>query len=156
MTPKSPLLVAMAPHGCPPNREVCKPFCFPLGSRHSLGRLQLTRFFHFFPTPLVTFDLECRFLLLEEWLSLLPGCLGGLSSEPGQRNENTPSPGVWGLRARSADRQPLPLRPPSSADTRAPPSGLMDTRRQGPDTPAGGSLCKQGEGPTELGAGGGE
>lgn len=57
-------------------------FRFPLSSRHSLEHLWLTRVFHFFPTPLVTFDLECRFLLLEEWLSLLPECLGGLSSEP--------------------------------------------------------------------------
>lgn len=57
-------------------------FHFPLSSRRSLEHLWLTRVFHFFPTPLVTFDLECRFLLLEEWLSLLAGCLGGLSSEP--------------------------------------------------------------------------
>lgn len=59
-----------------------KPFRFSCGSRHSWEHLWLTRVFYFFPTPLVTFDLECRFRLLEEWLSLLPGCLGGLSSEP--------------------------------------------------------------------------
>lgn len=72
------------------------PSRFPLSSRHSLGHLRRARRFHFFPTPLVTFDLACRFLLLEEWLSLLPGCLGGLSSEPGQRKENTLSLWLWG------------------------------------------------------------
>lgn len=82
MTPEPPLLVPMALRVCPPHGEV-HTIPFPLSVLGTLWDIcDEPGIFHFFPTPLVTFDLECRFLLLEEWLSLLPGCLGGLSSEP--------------------------------------------------------------------------
>lgn len=41
------------------------------------------------PIPLVTFVFEWRFLLLDEWLSLLLECLGGLSSVPNKQVTHT-------------------------------------------------------------------
>lgn len=73
-TPPSPL---SSSRPRPPGRRGNDP-----ASLSVLGTLRTSRtnrVSHFFPTPLVTLDLECRLLLREEWLSLLPGCL---SSEP--------------------------------------------------------------------------
>lgn len=129
-------LYILSPNGEVQTREVQRSSVSPLSSRHSLEHLWLTRVFHFFPTPLVTFDLECRFLLLEEWLSLLPECLGGLSSEPGQRNRNTPSP--WAVELPgltpviySSAFQFCPGPPAKNRlfpDTRSPSSGLNKLR----------------------------
>ena len=85
--------------------------------------------FHFFPTPLVTFDLECRFLLLEEWLSLLPGCLVGPSSEPGQEDSGHRVSIIAGCGPRlcpSALALPNPAARCSSTDPPAPSSGLAN------------------------------
>ncbi|EDL10328.1 mCG146107, partial [Mus musculus] len=51
----------------------------------------------------VTLDLECRFLLLEEWLSWLLECFGGLSSEPAQRKPTHYHQGPLGFVADSWD-----------------------------------------------------
>lgn len=78
MIPKAPSVLSLHYDLCI-GRSKCAVFLSGLGT---LEHLTLTSFLHFFPTPLVTLDLECLFLLLEEWLSLLLECFGGLSSEP--------------------------------------------------------------------------
>lgn len=93
MTPKAPYVLSVHFHLCI-GRSECAVFLSGLGT---LEYLTLTSFLHFFPTPLVTLDLECRFLLLEEWLSWLLECFGGLSSEPAQRKPTHYHQGLWAL-----------------------------------------------------------